>query len=219
MVTKTIDRTHNNNKTYNSDRTLKEEIEADENLDEWIRLVEQYSSQDTVQAYVLGVGLDDDTITITYRVPIGDVEVEERFNLPYTISDDYEINRLLRTMYGSDVSLSDAVDKLRREEEIPVKFDLEDGIQGIKIPNEKTKQHIDEIILSNCVEDTTGETELDKVLQEEDEYGQIQILKGIKYFNIAMMVVCCIAFLFLANLLIPTLCFLHILGVYLFLFD
>lgn len=141
MVTKTIDRTDEDKQTYDADKTLKEQIQADENLDEWMSLVEQYSSQDTVQADVLGVSLDDDAISITYRVPIGDVEVEERFNLPYTISDDYEINRLLRTMYGSDVSLSDAVDKLRGEEEIPVEFDLEDGIQGIRTPDCQMEEH------------------------------------------------------------------------------
>lgn len=146
MVKKTIDRTDEDKQKYESNKTLKEQIQADKGLEEWMSLVEQYSSQDTVQADVLGVGLDDDTITITYQVPIGNIEVEERFNHPYTISRSYEINRLLRGMYGDDVSLDDAVDKLRREEEIPVKFDLEDGIQGIHIPEEQMKQYIEENI-------------------------------------------------------------------------
>lgn len=138
MLSKTIEKEDRNNKNY---RSLQDAIKKDKDLDEYMLSVEQESSKKYLKGNVKNVYMDDDNdnTVVEYNVMYcgRTIKVEEKFQLPDSNSDDYRFVQLLRDMYGENVGLHKGVERLKRENELPVKFD-ENSIKGVEINYKNT---------------------------------------------------------------------------------
>lgn len=131
MLSKTIRKNGCEDKDYKS---LKEEIKKDKDLEEYMMTVED--SEQNLYGDVVDVYMDenDNDAVVEYKVKYGGrtIKIEQNFQLPESNTDSYDIVKLLRQLYGENIGLHQGIERLKREDKLPVDLDG-NSINGVEI--------------------------------------------------------------------------------------